>query len=196
MANDDFTKDNPRYETLTAEQIDKLAYVDIKKWREHLKSTTRKNGVSESQKEIFLNFYHKTGKKGLSAMAAGLTIKTVDKHFKSDPQFMEAADTLFTVRSELIVEKIESEFINGHKEPVFNKEGDLLGYRTKFETAGRLKILERYDTAYQKNEETINNTSIGGVLVVPDKSSPDQWLKQAQKVKDKMIEAGNIEGGR
>lgn len=162
-----------------------------KGWRKRIKAYS--TGLTEDKKELYLRALDLSGQRGLAARAADVCSQTVRNHEEDDPEFSSAVQEVLTLRSQRIVERLENEFVEGHFEPIVNKDGEVVGERKKVETQGRIKVIQRHDKAYRdKQEIDVNQT--GGVLVVNAQSSVEDWVKDARKLKDQMMDKGYIEG--
>jgi hypothetical protein len=155
-------------------------------WRQKLQVSRIK--FDDVAKENYLVALYETGQKGLAAEAAGVTTGTVINHIKGDPDFEEAVQGVLAMRSQTIIERLESEALEGHDEDVFNKDGDHIGTRKKYETQLRLAMLKRHDPAYKDNYGiNIHNTGEGnvGVLVAPATMTVEQFTEAMAKQRDK-----------
>jgi hypothetical protein len=164
-------------------------------------------------RRVYLNELRTHGQRGLAAEAAGVHLNTIAAYKKnedSEGTFAAAEKLCIQLRSEMIVRKLEQEFIDGVLEPKIDKNGDLVYWNKptgqvdengneitvrlavftrKLESAARLRVLERHDPAYREHKEVDVNTKTSGVLVVPAvKESVGDWEEQIRKAKEQAPE--------
>jgi hypothetical protein len=166
------------------------AVVDQGNWRKQLQTSRIK--FDDVAKETYLLALFETGQKGMAADAAGVDRTTVINHLKNDPDFEEAYQTTLELRGQAMVEQVEREAMAGFQEDIVNKDGEVVGYRTKYETQIRLAILKRYDSAY-RDQSTVNVNMEGkvGVLVAPAAMTVEQFTAAMadQRAKQRELDA-------
>ena len=145
-------------------------------------------------RRVYLNELRTHGQKHLAAEAAGVSqgiVQAYKKNSDPDKTFTQAEALCLALRSESLVRRLESEFVDGLMEPKIDKEGNLIYWNKptgklnpdgtdvtirvplfirKVESAARLRVLERHDPAYREHKE-VDVNSKGGVLVVPAPAS-------------------------
>lgn len=164
---------------------------DMTNWRRDMQESRLK--FDDKLKGQFLIHLSKHGKKTLAARQCDITYMTYKDHFDNDPEFAEWVEIALEERAHRIVNQLEEEAMSGHEEDIVNKDGDVVGTRIKYETQLRVLMLKRYDPEYKDRQEIDMNVQGGGVLVAPAAMTPDEWVKQARALKDKMQADGMIE---
>ena len=159
-------------------------------WREFYGATTK---FDDERKGVYLRALDLTGRKGLAAKAADVSMQTVRDHIERVPDFAKAVESVLENRSQRIVERLEQQFIEGHFEPIVNKDGEVIGERKKLETQARIKVVQRHEKEYRDKQE-IDLNQTGGVLVVHEQENVEDWVKNARKLRDQMMQKGYIEG--
>lgn len=154
-------------------------------WKTEMK--TRANiKFDDARKKIFLQNLLQYGKVQLACEAAGVSRRTVAAHRKKDDFFDMAFDDIIEWRSEQIVARIEHQAMEGSVDKSFDKEGNLVGERKKYETALRVKILERYGgEEYRKGSKSEVEVNLNKVLVAPAQADPADWAAEAKVIKEK-----------
>ena len=166
--------------------------LDMTNWRRDMQKGRVK--FDDKLKGKFLLFINEHGKKTLAARQCGISYPTYKDHLDNDPNFAEWVEIALEDRANRIVKQLESEALAGHEEEVYNKDGDVVGKRIKYETQLRVLLLKRFDSEYKDRQEIdMNLQGSGGVLVAPAAMTPDEWVKQARALKDQMQEDGMIE---
>ena len=154
---------------------------DQANWRRKMQQ--RRLKFDDRAKEVYLDVLARTGRKGLAAEAAGVAPQTVNNHIDNDPDFAESVEIAHETYSNHVVSKIEREALEGHTQPIFDKDGREIGEKRIFETQLRLAMLKRFDTAYKERSEVDVNHG-GGVLVAPAEMTPDEWVEAARKMRE------------
>lgn len=162
--------------------------VDMTNWRVKLRCPNRVK-FDDEKKMIYLENLLQNGKKMLAAQAADIDSTTVTEHYKNDPEFAKLVDEVQELYAQSIVNKIEQEAKDGYDEPVINKEGDIVGYRRKWETRLRELLIKRHDPMYKDRQEIdMNHKGGSGVLVVPAGVTMDEFRKESEAQRQKMLE--------
>lgn len=101
------------------------------------------------------------------------------------PDFAKAVEQAEEEYRQDIIHTLLARAVDGHPEPIFNKQGEQIGERRRFPEAMALRILERMDPAYrQKGEMDVNVKKTTGVLVVQNPSdSIEAWRRLAASAK-------------
>lgn len=162
--------------------------VDDENWRvkvQRLKAVK----FDDDRKNRFLEKFQETGKKILSCDYADIAACTVNYHLKNDPEFAEAYDEALERYSQSLVQRIETEAVEGRPEIRYDREtGNKISERTVFETPLRAMILKRLDPMYREKQDINLTGGGGGVLVVPATQSMDEWIEAAEKQRQKMLQ--------
>lgn len=159
----------------------------MKNWRKTLQK--RKVKFDDDKKQIYLEQLLKHGMKGMAAEAADISYTTVQEHRENDPEFAEAELAALEMRSNAIVEQIEEEALAGFKEPIVNKDGKVVAHRKRYESGIRSQILKAHGGELYKDKSDINlNGGAGGVLLLSPEVGMDDFLKQADAVREQMLE--------
>lgn len=147
--------------------------VDMANWRTELKA--RRVKFDDVQKRIYLDELAKHGLKGRAAHAANVSFQTVQNHRKNDMDFAEAEEKALQERAETVREQIEREALEGFERKHY-KDGELVREERVYETPIRMAMLKRYDPEYRDKVELGGGVG-GGVLIVPIRLTPDQWME-------------------
>lgn len=157
--------------------------------REFFASMARQGGpLSKDQLASYLDELGIHGRKELAARAVGVSPETVERHLvEHDPLgLLRGAVALqLTLRSQRIVARLEREAVEGHSEPIVNKDGDVVGHKIKYETALRRAVLQRHDPAYSDKAEVHHTGEVQtGVLMVPSPvGGIDDWAAKVAAAK-------------
>lgn len=165
------------------EQKDKIKY-ENKSWRKG--HNERKAKFDDTRMGIYLKVLEKTGKPVISARAAGICMQTVRNHREMDHEFKEEEDEVLALHAERIVDELVGSFVKGEKQGIYNKDGDKVGEKTVFETAGRVTVLKKYDHSFREKADIDVNIG-GGVLVAPPEMSVEAFIEKAKALRDKMV---------
>lgn len=146
---------------------------DQTNWRVQLRASKVK--FDDIQKTIFLEALLEHGQQALAAKAAQVCMQTVRDHKEIDPEFGELFDAVLEERARRIIKQLESEALNGHTQPIYDKDGNHIGDKIVYETRLREMMMKRFDDAYRDRQE-IDLKGGGGVLVVPGEQSAQDWI--------------------
>lgn len=167
--------------------------VDFSNWREYvgdiespfaLRATNENGRAIDAQIGVYFKTLFTTGGKTLALKSSALQPLDIYNYRKKDPQFAAMESVVLKLRSEMIVEQIEREALEGNKVPVVDKKsGEIIGYKTSYETPIRLAMLKRHsDGAYDKDEgQGAQGSGVGrpsGVVVVPAGVPMEEWEKK------------------
>lgn len=171
---------------------------DAGKWR--VRVTTQRTKFDDEQKHIFLEEYRKDAILGRAAMAAGVSIGTVKKHMKEDPDFAEACmDAQGEYQAKLLTHHQDLVF-NGVQKRTFDRNGNVVSEETQYPIRLIELELKAKDPQYRDKREVDVNVS-GGVLVAPasmgsiedweskygDKAKSDETAGQSRVIEGEVI---------
>ncbi len=154
-----------------------LPQVDDSNWRVKMRAEQVK--FDDRAKGRFLEAILRHGKRALAAQAAQVTMQTVNNHVRADPEFAELYDQALQERADRVTHQLEEEALEGYQEPIYSKDGDLVGHKQMYETPIRLAILRRYDPEYKDRTETTVHGTVG-VLIAPAQMSPQAWIAEQE----------------
>ena len=147
-------------------------------WRKKMQASRIK--FDDIQKEVFLAALARHGKKMLAAKQAGVCLQTVNDHLENDPDFAANYDETVEDRAQRIVDQLEREALEGHTQPIFDKDGNEVGEKRIYESGLRAMLLKRYDPEYKDRQE-IDLKGGGGVLLVPATATDDEWAAMIEE---------------
>ncbi len=140
--------------------------------------------VTDEHKQLYCDRLMVHGKKGLAAVEIGVHYNTIREHIKADPEFASDVDEALRMRSQLVVDRLEEDALNGSQQLHYDKEtGALISEQTKYETPLRLAMLRRHDPEYVDKKE-MDVTHRGGVLVVPGRLTMESWSQLFEEKND------------
>lgn len=184
-----FDETNPSH-TGIKEDVSKLSDKVVEDrpelWRERAKRRTARK-LTDPMKQAYLMALEQTGKISLAIKEVGLCRQTIMNHRKVDPVFDQACEDAVDQHAMNIVNRLETEAIEGHTQPIFDKEGEEIGEKRIYETGLRTLVLKRYDPEY-KDRQALDVTSGGKELAAPPQLGLDDWVAAAAKARDKMLE--------
>ena len=158
----------------------------------HFKSKNKGGAPTKftaEKKRVYLTKLEQWGKKNLSAQAAGVCMETVSRHREEDDDFAKAEVQALDQRAERIVAQLEAEAIDGHTQPIFDKDGCEIGEKRIYETPLRVKVLARFDPNYRDRHDLNVKGDVSGVLVAPPAMTMDDWTQAAEKLREDMLDA-------
>ena len=160
---------------------------DMRNWRKKLQE--KKIKFNDEVKTKYLMFLLESGEKHNSAEKAVISYTAVQNHRENDPEFAIAEEAVLALRAENIVRRIEKEAMDGFDDDTITKDGQVQK-RKRFETPLRSMLLKKYDSAGHRDKQDINmqHSGAGGVLVVPAKIDPTDFVKESLALRDKMLE--------
>lgn len=159
-----------------------------------------------AQQQIYLAEIRLHGKPALACESAGTSLDVVNAFKKNwDPGglFANAETLALQIRSESISARLESEFLEGLPEPILGPDGkqimvkvfdansptgfkEIPGWKRKYESAARLRLLERHDHSYRETKELNVNSKSGALVVPPAFNTLDQFQQMAQELKTRV----------
>lgn len=146
-------------------------------WRAKYQAAQTK--FDDVAKQVYLDTLAKTGHKGHSALSAGVTMKTVNRHREDDAEFDEAADEALAAWSWTVAQAAQKVGIRGVEE-IIASGGKVVGKKRVWATNILAMEMRRVDPAYKDRAEVDLNVK-GGVLVAPSGLSQDEWSAQFGK---------------
>lgn len=152
-------------------------------WRQKMEAAFIK--FDDVAKGRWLAEFERSGRKSFAAAAAGVTMETVQRHIKNDPNFaamVGEADQKYRDRlcGKIIHEAIEgtlvtkSRLVKSDDGETFEEE---VHREVKFESGIRDRILRSLDPAFKdaKDVNLTGNLGGGGVLIVPAVANYAEW---------------------
>lgn len=115
--------------------------------------------------------------------AAGIGRRTAYNWRAASEEFKEEWDEVVEANIDELEAAALRRAVHGTEEPITDKDGEILGYRVKHETALTIFMLkanrpEKYHL--EKKEAAVASGKSTGVLVAPETQTPGQWI-EAQK---------------
>lgn len=175
---------------LTTEQIlEPLAEIDFDP---DVPPIEKKRGrplkFDETRKKQFLVCLEKWGTQVLAADFVDVSPTTVMQHKNDDPVFAAQCEEAQKRREIRIVRQLEKEAMEGHTQPIFNKDGDEVGEKRIYETQLRLAMLKRYDPEYKDRVDVSAKVEGGAIIAPPAPMSLDDFEAEAEKHRNQMLE--------
>jgi hypothetical protein len=162
--------------------------IDLSNWREKVKKDNNYK-FDDKKKIVYLQQLFEHGKKLKAAYEADITYGTVQYARENDEDFAAIEEAVIELRSQNIIARLEKEAMEGYDEPIVNKHGDIVGYRTRYETQLRAMLMKRYDDNYKdRTDINLSGELRSGVLILPEEAgSLDEILKEAQAHREQML---------
>lgn len=141
-------------------------------------------------REKYLTKLAELGQPVLAAYEAGVRLSVVQEYSELEgpepEQFVADCEWAKQVYSASLVHKLESDAVCGATEPIMASDGSVAGYKTKYETSLRVRVLVKHDRSYGMNgddEDDGSKKAQTGVLMVPmPQASVDDWAKTVASV--------------
>ena len=152
-----------------------LATSDQTNWRAKMKPNGLK--FDDRAKLDYCIELSKHGLKGQAARTVGLTLQTIQKHRKVDPDFaIMEAEALEEYR-DAIVGHVGTLALEGTLRRRFNRDGEVVEEWIEYPT--RLIELEakRLEPAYRE-KQTLDVNMSGGIMVAPVEKTPEEWAAE------------------
>jgi len=144
-------------------------------WRD--KATASLKFTPEVQ-AVFLTHLARTGRWAHSSRAAGISFETVRRHRDQDKIFGDACEAAIQEYRDHIQEAVYEQGVVGIFQPMFDKDGHLVGWKRIVNGTVLLAEARRVNPEYREKTEVDMNLS-GGVVVAPATVTPEQWAKMA-----------------
>lgn len=154
-------------------------------WRERIR---RARGVAfdDTAKVAFLDALRLYGKVVIACRETGIHRDTVMRHREKDDEFACAFDLMLELHAMDVVNRLETEALNGFHNNVFNaKTGEIIGTKITYETPLRVALLKRFDPEYKDRAQVDMNVG-GKVIAVPPEMSNEEWDAAAEAALDRM----------
>ena len=159
---------------------------DQSTWRTQLR--TRRIKFDDGAKQIYLGEYAKHGRKMDAANTAGVSITCVINHLDNDPEFLEAYEEATASYRDRFVGHAMGLAMNGVSEKSYDaKTGNLTRELIRYPIPLIQMELKRIDSSYKENAPVLSE-SIGGVLVAPAKTTPEEWILSQEKMNEEKEE--------
>lgn len=124
----------------------------------------------------WLAIYRLCGQIQRACHEVGISPSTVRSLLKNDPDFKDAVDEAYGDFKEQLERELLRRAVMGWEEPVF-QQGVLAGTIRKYDSRLLELAIKRHLPEYKESFNVDHNVS-GGVLVVPQIESKDDWEKQ------------------
>lgn len=137
--------------------------------------------MDDEAKAIVLSELAAHGRLGTAGRAAGVTVYTVQKTVKNDPEFGKlVGEALECYKDELLAHHQDLVF-NGQVKKTYDREGRLMSSETVYPIRLIEMELKKHDAGYRDKRE-VGISVRGGVLVAPSTvESVDDWEKKFGK---------------
>ena len=155
-----------------------LIRADQSSWRRQLQTARLK--FDDDAKEVYLAHLSKHGLKKYAAMAAGITIVTVNNHKENDPEFGEAVIEAMEIYHDGFMDHAMTLAREGVEVKRFNKNGDIVEERRDYPIRLIELELKRIEPGYRE-KQTIDLNHAGGVMIAPAELTPEEWIKQQEE---------------
>ncbi len=139
-------------------------------------------------RQRFLENVYTLGYDELAAVRSGLHYGTVVSWSKlageEQNEFNEMWKLAKLLHSQEKAERLQKEALEGHEEPIYDKDGKRVGTKRKYETPLRLALLKRHDSAFKDSVDGTHKTETGVMVMPHPVSSVDAWRELVKKAKD------------
>lgn len=140
--------------------------VAVLKWSVYKDGKHIAEKFDDNAKKLFLAAYVKYLTKTRAARAAGVTLVTVNVHMKKDKNFAAACEAARQMIADRVDETAHHVALEGVLEPIFSKDGVLLGHKRVFNGNILAMLMRRFQPEYRDKAELDVNHG-GGVLLIP-----------------------------
>lgn len=121
----------------------------------------------------YLMYLARFGLKLSAAQYAGVSAECARMYKKENPEFGEAAEEALDIFKESLEQTALRRAVDGWEEPVYQK-GELVGTIHRHSERMLELLLKRHIVDYRDGIK-IDNSVNGGVLLIPQALSPDDW---------------------
>lgn len=170
---------------------------------ENLQYTTRRDGVvvkspvefTPERKDVFLEWYRRTGLMALSGQAAGVALSTVKDHIKKDPLFAELAHEAKEQHTDTLVQEAQRRAYAGVSKPIIGgKFKDEVITHVQEYSDRLMELLLKANREEFRGKDAATGSEAGGVMVIPSgPESIDDW--EASQGEAARGQTGKPEGG-
>jgi hypothetical protein len=139
-------------------------------------------------RERFLENVHLLGYDELAAVRSGLHYASVVRWAKMEgedqKEFNELWKLAHLLHSQEKAERLQREAMEGHEEPIYDKEGKRVGTKRKYETPLRVALLKRHDAAFKDSVDITHKTDTGVMVMPQPVGSVSEWAQLVKKAKE------------
>lgn len=148
------------------------------------------------RKDIFLDWFRKTGLIALSAQAAGVSTAAIADHRKKDPLFDELCQEAKEQHTDTLVQEAQRRAYAGVTKPIIGGKFKDEVITTVQEYSDRLmELLLKANREEFRGKDAATGAGSGGVLIIPGgPESIDDW--EAQQGEAARGQTGKPEGAR
>lgn len=167
----------------------------------HARGVSAVEKFTEEARLRFLEGIRLYGRFEMAANKAGCTPNTVRNWMLRYPdaakEFKAAWELAKILHGQEIVKQLEDEALHGHVEPIFDKDGNRVGERRKYETPLRAMMMKRYDADYREKTEVTHKAETGVMVVPTPVTSVAAWAELVQNAKSEAeAKAKEVEKGK
>lgn len=147
------------------------------------------------RKDVFLDWYRRTGLMAISAQAAGVALSTIRDHIKKDPVFAEIVAEAKEQHTDSLVQEAQRRAYAGVSKPVIGgKFKDEIITHVQEYSDRLMELLLKAEREEFRGKESAGANAGGGVMVVPSApASVDEW--EAEQGEAARGQTGKPEGG-
>lgn len=127
-------------------------------------------------RERFLSALSLSGEVAPAAAAAGVSREVAYKHLQRDPQFAMECDLAVGKLRQEAHETLKRLAVDGIPEPIFNKDGEQVGERRKYDTRALIRFIERHDKQWRAGIDIDQKVDVKGSVDIS--AMPAQDKKQ------------------
>ena len=162
--------------------------VDYRDWRVDAVRTSSMK-FDDPAKAEYLQCLARYGLKVKAADLVGISMPTVIRHLKKDPDFAAAYDDALGRYRDRFIDHALTLCTEGMHDNHY-RDGELVRSTVKYPIPLIQMEMRRLDPTYRNNYQETSN-SAGGVLVVPSRTTPEEWI-EAQQGMEKDEPSSNI----
>ena len=148
---------------------------------------TGKSFNDEEKYEYVLKL-RELGKPTQAARAVGWSYSTIREARKNDSVFKDDVEDAIAYYEDQMKREIMGALydrgVNGWKEPLVDRHGNIVGHKDKFSERCLIKLAERFMPEFRTNNPTVDVNINAGVLAVPTNTEKDpvkaleEWSSQ------------------
>lgn len=138
-------------------------------------------------RSLFLSALALSGELAPAAAAAGITRPVVYAHLKRDPQFAMECDIVVGKLRQAAHETLKMLAVDGIVDKTYDKEGNLISERTRYDTRALMRLIERHDRQWRTGIDIEQKVEVNQKMDISQMSSADK-----KQLRDILLKAKQI----